>query len=41
VWQHAESGTIYSSDSYLFRAVDYLPDKDGIEREFRQLQLLK
>jgi len=41
VWQNAESGTIYSSDSYLFRAVDYLPDKDGIEREFRQLQLLK
>ena len=41
VWQNAESGTIYSSDSYLFRAVDYLPDKDGIEREFRQLQLMK
>jgi len=41
VWQSAEGGTIYSSDSYLFRAVDYLPDKDGIEREFRQLQLLK
>ena len=41
VWQNAESGTIYSSDSYLFRAVDYLPDKDGIERQFRQLQLMK
>lgn len=41
VWQSAEGGTIYSSDSYLFRPVDYLPDKDGIEREFRQLQLLK
>ena len=41
VWQNAESGTIYTSDSYLFHAVDQLPDKDGIVREFRQLQLLK
>jgi hypothetical protein len=41
VWQNAESGTIYTSDSYLFHAVAQLPDKDGIVREFRQLQLLK
>jgi hypothetical protein len=41
VWQNAESGTIYTSDSYLFNPIANLPDKDGIVREFRQLQLLK
>ncbi|GHT43854.1 hypothetical protein FACS189438_1850 [Bacteroidia bacterium] len=41
VWQSAEGGTIYTSDSYLFSPVANLPDKDGIVREFRQLQLLK
>jgi len=41
VWQSAEGGTIYTSDSYLFRAIDNLPDKDGIERQFRLLQLMK
>jgi hypothetical protein len=41
VWQNAEAGTIYTSDSYLFNSVANLPDKDGIVREFRQLQLLK
>ena len=41
VWQSAEGGTVYTSDSYLFNPVANLPDKDGIVREFRQLQLLK
>jgi|GEM_PF-4566749 hypothetical protein len=41
VWQSADGGTIYSSDSYLFNPITTLPDKDGIDREFRQLQLLK
>ena len=41
VWQSAEGGTIYSSDSYVFSPIANLPDKDGIVREFRQLQLLK
>ena len=41
VWHSAEGGTIYSSDSYLFNSTANLPDKDGIVREFRQLQLLK
>jgi hypothetical protein len=41
VWQSAEGGTIYSSDSYIFSPVAGLPDKDGVVREFRQLQLLK
>ena len=41
VWQSAEGGTIYSSDSYVFSPIANLPDKDGIVREFKQLQLLK
>ena len=41
VWQSADGGTIYSSDSYVFSPITTLQDKDGIDREFRQLQLLK
>ena len=41
VWQSAEGGTVYTSDSYLFNPIASLPDKDGIVREFRQLQLMK
>jgi len=41
VWQSADGGTIYSSDSYLFNPVDYLYDKDGYLQDFRQLQLMK
>jgi hypothetical protein len=40
-WQSADGGTIYTSDSYLFHAVDNLYDKNGNLQEFRQLQLLK
>ena len=41
VWQSADAGTIYTSDSYLFSPVDNLLDKNGNLQEFRQLQLLK
>lgn len=41
VWQSADGGTIYTSDSYLFNPVDFAMDKDGNLTEFRQLQLLK
>jgi len=41
VWQSADGGTIYTSDSYLFNAVDNLYDKNGKIQEFKQLQLLK
>ncbi|MDR1553848.1 MAG: hypothetical protein LBS69_10365 [Prevotellaceae bacterium] len=41
VWQSAEGGTIYTSDSYLFNPVDYAVDRNGNIQEFRQLQLLK
>ena len=41
VWQSADGGTIYSSDSYLFNPVDRLYDKDGYLQDFRQLQLMK
>ncbi len=40
-WQSADGGTIYTSDSYMFKAVDNLYDKDGRVQEFRQMQLLK
>ena len=41
VWQSADGGTVYTSDSYMFKPVDNLYDKDGRWQEFRQLQLLK
>jgi hypothetical protein len=41
VWQSADGGTVYTSDSYLFNPVASLPDRDGVVRDFRQLQLLK
>jgi hypothetical protein len=41
VWQSADAGTIYTSDSYLFQPVDNLYDMNGKWQEFRQLQLLK
>jgi hypothetical protein len=41
VWQSADGGTILTSDSYMFKPVDNLYDKDGRIQEFRQLQLLK
>jgi hypothetical protein len=40
-WQSADGGTIVTSDSYLFKAVDNLYDKDGRVAEFREMQLLK
>ena len=40
-WENADGSTIITSDSYLFRPVENLVDRDGFLREFREMQLLR